>query len=173
MGMHKRKQKEVPNSNPSNPSRGEYLWRYGRIHSTGAKKTDADAKEFGMTGATVGLEIRTIGGIILHPSSCYEIADNCFSNFSFSKKKLALENTDATTQFRRYLECCASSICTMKKKIIYFQPKDNENPCPQSSQDGGLLTTIKYGYDKVKKMIAHYKLVDERNHSKFLSLDST
>ncbi|PKU78110.1 hypothetical protein MA16_Dca013176 [Dendrobium catenatum] len=82
------------------------------------------------------------------------------------KKQLLIGVTGATTQFKRHLDRCAARIHAIKKqKILHFQPSDIENSFSQSSQDGGMLTTFKYDHQKVREMIAHYILINEKPFS--------
>ncbi|KAI0499031.1 hypothetical protein KFK09_019931 [Dendrobium nobile] len=82
------------------------------------------------------------------------------------KKQLLIGVTGATTQFKRHLDRCAARIRAIKKqKILHFQPSDIENSFSQSSQDGGMLTTFKYDHQKVREMIAHYILINEKPFS--------
>ncbi|KAL0907906.1 hypothetical protein M5K25_022359 [Dendrobium thyrsiflorum] len=82
------------------------------------------------------------------------------------KKQILIGVTSATTQFKRHLDRCAARIRALKKqKILHFQPTDTENSFSQSNQDGGMLTTFKYDLQKVREMIAHYILINEKPFS--------
>ncbi|KAI0488737.1 hypothetical protein KFK09_028576 [Dendrobium nobile] len=77
------------------------------------------------------------------------------------KKQLLIGVTRATTQFKRHLDRCAARIRAIKKqKILHI-----ENSFSQSSQDGGMLTTFKYNHQKVREIIAHYILINEKSFS--------